>query len=141
HLQIARSLQAARGEEDAYAGEIAHHAALGGDALLAARSAVTAAQRCLRVYAYAEAAELASRGLQHLHRIERMPRIRLQIALCAVLVESGRTARTTTSREAALSRAIVEAQEAGLHSEAAQGFRARALLFYTGEKFDAARDS
>ena len=96
---------------------------------------------CLRVFAYAEAAELASRGLQHLPRIERLTRIRLQIALSEVLVESGRTARTTASLEADLSRAIVEAQEAGLHNEAAQGFRARALLYYMGERFEAAQES
>jgi predicted ATPase/DNA-binding SARP family transcriptional activator len=141
HLQIARELHAARGGDDTFAGEIARHAALGGEALLAAQSALAAGQRCLRVFAYAEAAELASRGLQQLPRIERMNRIRLQIALCEVLVETGRTARATASLESDLSRAIVEAQEAGLHAEAAQGFRARSVLYYTGEKFDAARDS
>jgi predicted ATPase/DNA-binding SARP family transcriptional activator len=141
HLQIARALAAARAGDDTIAGEIAHHATLGGDALLAAQSALAAGQRCLRVYAYAEAAELATRGLQQLPRIERMTRIRLQIALGAVLVESGGTARAVPGLEAELSRAIVEAQEAGLHEEAALGFRTRAFLYYTGEKFEAARES
>src|SRR5262249_61735027 len=79
HLQIARSLESARGADDARAGDIAHHAALGGDALLAAQSSVVAGQRCLRLFAYPEAAELAKRGLQHLPRIERRARIRLEI--------------------------------------------------------------
>ena len=141
HLQIARALQATHGGDDALASEIAHHAALGGDALLAARSAVSAGQRCLRVFAHAEAAELATRGLQHLARIEKNARIRLEIELFTLLVDSGLGARRRPSLEADLSRAIVEAQEAGLHAEAALGFRARSVLYYTGERFDAARDS
>jgi predicted ATPase len=141
HLQIARGLRAARGGDDAYAGTIAHHAMLAGDALLAAESALAGAQRCLRVFAYTEAAELANRGLQLMHRIERISRIRLQIALSAVLVEAGRVGRSASDLEADLSRAIVEAQEAGLHGEAAQGLRARSFLYYTGERFEAARES
>jgi predicted ATPase/DNA-binding SARP family transcriptional activator len=141
HMQIARGLASARAGDDAYAGEIAHHAALGGDALLAAQSALAAGQRCLRMFANAEAAELANRGLQQLPRIERLNRIRLQIALCTLLIESGGSARGAASLEADLSRAIVEAQEAGLHNEATQGFRARALLYYSGERFEAARES
>ena len=140
HLQIARALAVAGGG-DARAGEIAHHAGRGGDALLAAESALAAGQRCLRLYAHAEAAELATRGLAQLPRIERLTRVRLQIALYALLVESGRAARGRASLEADLSRAIVEAQAAGLHAEAAQGFRARAVLYYTGENFDGARES
>ena len=141
HMQIARSLETARGADDARAGEIAHHAALGGDAMLAAQSCVVAGKRCLRLFAYPEAAELAKRGLQHLSRIERTARIGLQIALLGVLVDSGSVGRGTLSLEAELSLAIVEAQAAGLHAAAAHGFRARSMLYYAGEKFDAARDS
>jgi len=141
HLQIAHGLQATNGGDDALASEIAHHAALGGDSLLAARSSVAAGQRCLRVFAHAQAAELATRGLQHLGRIEKTARIHLEIELHTLLVDSGLGARRRPSLEADLSRAIVEAQEAGLHSDAALGFRARSVLYYTGERFDAARDS
>jgi DNA-binding SARP family transcriptional activator len=141
HLQIARGLSAATAGDDARAGEIAHHAVLGGDGLLAAESALVAGQRCLRLYAHAEAAELATRGLQQLPRVERLARIRLQIALYALLIDSGRAARGRASLEADLSRAIMDAQAAGLHAEAGRGFRARAVLHYTGENFDGARES
>ncbi|HSS37696.1 MAG TPA: AAA family ATPase, partial [Polyangia bacterium] len=140
HLQVARALQAARGD-DALAGEIAHHAGLGGDARLAAQAAVAAGQRCLRLYAHAEAAELANRGLQHAARLDRLDRVPLQIGLYGVLVGSGGAARGSTPIEAGLSRAIVEAQELGLHAAAAEGFHVRSVMHYFGSDFEAAHAS
>jgi DNA-binding SARP family transcriptional activator len=141
HLQIARALEAARGGDDALASEIAHHAGVGGDDLLAARASLAAGRRCLRLYAQAEAAELAARGLQQVGRLDRQSRARLQIGLYAVLVDSGHANRNVATVEAGLSRAIVEAQEAGLHAEAADGFRVRSLLHYADQNFAAARES
>ncbi|HVY38071.1 MAG TPA: AAA family ATPase, partial [Polyangia bacterium] len=140
HLQVARALQAAR-SDDALAGEIAHHAGLGGDARLAAQAALAAGQRCLRLYAQAEAAELANRGLQHAAGLERLDRVPLQIGLYGVLVGSGRSARGSTPVEAGLSWAIAEAQELGLHAAAAEGFHVRSVMHYFGSEFEAARAS
>ncbi|HVV16435.1 MAG TPA: AAA family ATPase [Polyangia bacterium] len=140
HLQVARALQAARGD-DALAGEVAHHAGLGGDAKLAAQAAVAAGQRCLRLYAHADAAELANRGLQHAARLDRVDRVPLQIGLYGVLVGSGRVAQGSSPIEAGLSRAIVEAQELGLHAAAAEGFHVRSVMHYFGSDFEAAHAS
>jgi DNA-binding SARP family transcriptional activator len=141
HLQIARGLQDARGDDDAFAGEIAHHAALGGDALVAAEASVVAGRRCLRLFAFTEAAALASRGLQHLPRIEKRARIRLQMGLYAVLVDSGQALRRIPTFEADLTRAINDAQDAGQHTEAAGGFQLRSALHFSTENFTSARES
>ena len=133
-------MQAARGD-DALAGEIAHHAGLGGDARLAAKAALAAGQRCLRLYAQAEAAELANRGLQHAAHLDRLERVPLQIGLYGVLVGSGRSSRGSMPMEAGLSRAIVEAQELGLHAAAAEGFHVRSVMHYFGSDFEAAHAS
>ena len=95
----------------------------------------------MRLCAHADAAELANRGLQHAARLERSDRVPLQISLYAVLVDSGRAARGSTPIEAGLSRAIVEAQELGLHAAAAEGFRVRSFLHYFGRDFEAAHAS
>lgn len=73
HLRVAGVL------EDA--AEIAHHAALGGDLALAARSCVEAARRCLRLFAGAEADALARRGLQYAASLPERERVPLLLEL------------------------------------------------------------
>jgi len=142
HMQIARALDRSRAGDDTRAGEIAHHAAIGGDATLAAEASAAAGRRSLRLFALAEAAELATRGLAHLARVERLARVRLQIELYTVLVQTGQAGwRRVADLEASLSRAIVEAQEVGLHSEAARGFHARSILNFTDQNFERAREA
>ncbi|HEX7828927.1 MAG TPA: hypothetical protein VF787_04700, partial [Thermoanaerobaculia bacterium] len=63
------------------AAEIAHHAALGGDVALAARSCVEAGRRCLRLFAGAEADALARRGLQYAATLPERERVPLQLEL------------------------------------------------------------
>src|SRR5207248_3293667 len=65
HRTIARAL-GSNGIEPARANEVAHHATLGGDAELAVRAALAAAQRCLRMFAKEEAVRLADMGLAQL---------------------------------------------------------------------------
>ncbi|MGN6183772.1 MAG: AAA family ATPase [Thermoanaerobaculia bacterium] len=73
HLRVAGVL------EDA--ADIAHHAALGGDNALAARSCVEAARRCLRLFAGAEADALAKRGLQYAASLPDRERVQLLLEL------------------------------------------------------------
>ena len=95
----------------------------------------------MRLYARTEAAELANRGLQHAARLDRLERVPLQIGLYRVLVGSGGAARGATPIEAGLSRAILEAQELGLHAAAAEGFHVRSVMHYFGSDFEAAHAS
>lgn len=122
HLQTARALFATPDASGALAGDIAHHAALGGDAELAARACLIAAERCVRLFAASEAAELARRGLRHLPTLPRALRIQLHIKLLHAYMRSG-TARGATLRQidGELTRVVIEAQDAGLHADAASG--------------------
>jgi DNA-binding SARP family transcriptional activator len=141
HLQIARTLHRTRGGDDTVSGEIAHHATLGGDPELAVRAYVAAGTRCVRLFAHGEAAELATRGLQQVHRLERNTRIGLHIALLHLIHDSGRAARRRPQLPGELTRLVMEAQDAGLAAEASRGFFVLSLIQFVGENFDAAKNS
>jgi DNA-binding SARP family transcriptional activator len=64
HRHIARALGETHDPDRALAGEIVHHAALAGDFDVAARAAIRAGKRCLRLFAYGEARNVARQGLQ-----------------------------------------------------------------------------
>jgi len=141
HLEIARQLHRLGDGDDRFAGEVAHHAALGGDPALAAEAAVIAGRRCLRMFAFSEAAELCLRGLPHLPRLEHTTRIRLQLELYGVLVGSGQAEQRIPAIELELTRAILDAQDTGLHAEAARGFHTRSLLHFKRQNIEGARES
>ena len=62
HRHIARVIAAIAERDDHLAGDLAHHAALAGEDALAAAACVTAGERCLRLFANAEASALADEG-------------------------------------------------------------------------------
>src|SRR5205823_3717315 len=105
--------------DDQLAGDVAHHAALGGDVALAVRASIAAGDRCLRVFALAEAAEIAQRALELLEPLEPVARARGRIELLRVLV-AARTGPRRRGLEATIARAVLEAEEAGV-AEAVQG--------------------
>ena len=143
HLQIARVLQRTRSGDETDAtisGEIAHHAALGGDAELATAAYVAAGERSLRLYAFGEAALLAKRGLQHVGRLERKARIQQHIALLGIFINSGRSPRTLPSLGNEVTRLVLEAQDAGLPAVAANGFFYLSMISYVGENADGAQN-
>jgi DNA-binding SARP family transcriptional activator len=118
HLRIARALDAHPDPDGALAAEVAHHAALGGDDALATRACVRAGQRCQRLFAYAEAAELADRGRSHLRALPREERLPLEAALLDLYVHSGTSDVRAADAEAALQQVIEEARAAGLEDTA-----------------------
>ncbi len=139
HLQIARAFD--RGVDGALAGDVAHHAALGGDSALAARAYVLAAQRCLRIFANDEAVRLADRGMQHLLALDRPTGVALRLAFLQVHVLSGRWLHRARALNEELSRAIVDAQDAGLQAAAADGLQTLSIMQHDGGDFLGARDS
>jgi DNA-binding SARP family transcriptional activator len=145
HLQIARVLQrtgARDGADGAISGEIAHHATIGGDAELATSAYVAAAERSMRLYAFGEAAELAHRGLQHVGRLKREPRIQHHISLLGILINSGRSSRASLPHVTnEMARLVMEAQDAGLPADASRGFFFLSVINYVGEDPDAARSN
>jgi predicted ATPase/DNA-binding SARP family transcriptional activator len=122
HLQLARTLGALPDPEAALAGDVAHHAAVGGDAELAATASVAAGERSLRLFAYAEASALAERGMEHVGRLARDQRIHLHMALLRIAVHASVAVAGARNLETEISRVTLEAQDAGLAADAATGF-------------------
>jgi hypothetical protein len=140
HLAIARALADADAG-DAVAGDVAHHAALGGDAELSARSAVRAGARCLRVFANAEATEVAERGLAVVARVPRAVAVPIEIELYDVLSWAGRWSTRMAELAAGLERAIADADRVGLAAAARRGREVLGFARYKTRDFDGAYDS
>ncbi|MBV8758652.1 MAG: AAA family ATPase [Deltaproteobacteria bacterium] len=140
HLQIARVLAALPDPDGEHAVEVAHHAGLGGDSALCADACVTAGRRCLRLFAPEEAAVHARRGLTHVVRLSGEARIRLQIELLSVAHLGDLDGRHIAELTRALERAVLDAQAAGCHAEAARGYNVLSHLHFRSNDFDSARE-
>lgn len=140
HLQLARALSAVSDPESALAGDIAHHAALGGDAELAARATVAAGERSLRMFAYADAYALTERAMRHLDTLPRTRRIELHMALLKIAVHAGVAVPGARSLNSELSRLTLEAQDAGLAPEVATGFYLLSFRHHVRGEYAAAHD-
>jgi DNA-binding SARP family transcriptional activator len=139
HAQIARVLDA-RGGDGADAGDVAHHAALGGDDERATRACLAAGKRCMRIFAYAEAAALAERGIRHARRLRQETGLPIQMELLKVYVHSGAGRRRVQELEGELSRVITSCQEAGLHAQVQTGFYLSSFLHYHDGAYALARE-
>jgi len=141
HLRIARALHELAGTDTALAGDVAHHAALGGDSGLAARACLDAAERCLRLFANDEAARVADIATPHLAKLPRETRLPLHLALLQVKAVSGRWLQRTEELYRELTRVVLEAQDAGLDTDVARGFHTMSLLQRDSGDFLGARES
>ena len=124
HSQIARILDAEFGANDAMAGDLIRHAELAEDHPRAARACVLAGERSLRLFANSDAMTLARRGRLHLtHLPDDELRRELVISLfrVEVLAASGPGLRPLPFEVGELSRAVADAEAAGLHAAAATG--------------------
>jgi predicted ATPase len=141
HMQIARTLAALPDAAGSMAGDLAHHAALGGDDELCARACADAGERCITLFANAEAAELADRGLSRLHALSRDARLPLQIRLLRVKTHSGAWLHRSPELYAEISRVALEAQSAGLFSNAAMALYVASELHWARGDFSGAKES
>ncbi|MBD2461381.1 AAA family ATPase [Oscillatoria sp. FACHB-1407] len=130
HLQIAQALKKSLATDDSLAGDIAYHASLGDDHELAASTYMIAAERCLRLFAYAEASQLTQQGLHHCQFLDECTRVRCQIELLKLHVLAGVTKDRAAKVETQLRRLIDEAQTLGLKDEEATGFEVLIALNY-----------
>jgi DNA-binding SARP family transcriptional activator/tetratricopeptide (TPR) repeat protein len=140
HLQLARALETLSDPEAAMAGDIAHHAALGGDDELAARASIAAGERSLRMFAYSEAYALAARGRQRLDGLPTATRIRLHMALLRIAVHASVAVPDARNVEGEISHLTFEAQNAGLPAEAASGFHLLSFRHHQDGKYAAAHE-
>lgn len=128
HYQIAQTLRQTIAVDEAVAVDVAHHAALGGDFLLATASSLTAAQRSLKLFAYSEAAELAQRGIQDCQHLDDRSRIPFHVKLLQVFVLTGVPKNRVAQVEAELHQLIAEANRLGLQDEEAIALEALIAL-------------
>jgi DNA-binding SARP family transcriptional activator len=134
HARIARVLAARPDADGALASDVAYHASLGGEDELAASACARAGKRCLRVFAYAEAAELAARGLPHVGKLPQETRLNLQVRLLRLYVHSGMSRERAAKVEAELRGIVSEAESAGLHDVAQAAFEVLTFVdWYTGQ--------
>jgi predicted ATPase len=89
HRRAAQVL-AAESDKASAAAEVAHHAALAGEAALAARASVEAGRYCVRLYANTEAQAFARSGSRHAEGLPERERVSLQIELMEVSFSAGR---------------------------------------------------
>jgi len=137
HLHIARALGTS---DDALAGDVAHHAAVGGDVDLAVRACIAAGKRCVRLFANGAALELARRGLELASTLPTRARIEGSAELYGVAV----TARDQDlpELEKGISRLFVDALTAGLHDSAQLAMHYLTHVRYRSEDWaKAAEDS
>ncbi len=137
HLHVARALDKVSDPDGALAGDIAHHGALGGDSALAARAYVVAGERCLRLFALADASRLAASGMQHAAHLPPEANIRLRLDLLAVQVHSNQWLKRSHEIEAELRRVARLAEQREMHAEASRAYYL--VSFVHNERGDFAR--
>jgi DNA-binding SARP family transcriptional activator/predicted ATPase len=130
HTHIAQALDTIATPAVPLINDVAHHADLGSNHSLAANACLRAAERCLRVFAYAEAAELSQRGLAHCEYLGTNQRIHLQLLLLKATVKAGVAKERVTALRQALQDLIQEATTLGLTEEEAIGLEALISLNY-----------
>jgi DNA-binding SARP family transcriptional activator len=140
HAQIARVLDSEASGDGSEAGDVAHHAALGGDDALATRACLAAASRCIRIFAYADVAALAEQGIAHAEHLRPEVGLPLQMDLQELEVHSDVGRQRTAELEEALARLIARCQDAGLHAQLRKGFYLRSFLHYHGDQFAMAQE-
>ncbi|HSN81030.1 MAG TPA: AAA family ATPase [Polyangiales bacterium] len=141
HLRIARLLRDRDDPDGTIALELAHHASVAGDAAMAARACVVAGNRCLRVFANAEAYTHARRGLRLVEELPDPERLKLRIELEQVSL--GAHWAEDPQAEARRIEALAEqALDAGCAEHARLGFTLVSYLrWYEGAMGEAHRAS
>jgi DNA-binding SARP family transcriptional activator/predicted ATPase len=130
HTHIAQALNTIATSTSPLINDVAHHADLGGDHQLAATACGMAAERCLRVFAYAEAAELTQRGIRHCPYLETGDRIHLHLNLLKVGVKAGVPKPQAAHLQQTLQALIQETVALGLKDDESTGLEALIVLNY-----------
>ena len=141
HLQLARVLSNWPDPDGDLSGDLAHHAALGGDSETAARAYLAAAQRCVRLFAWGEASELCRRGIEQLLRLDRATKLHLHIELLGAEVMGKPSPQRVREIDVELLRALTAAEEAGLHKDAVRGYYLRSVVQFRSENAGGAAET
>lgn len=88
HRRIAQELHRLSDTDGTVVADLARHASLAGEAVMAARACVDAGRRCLQVFATAEALQLGRRGAHYAQQLVEPERTRMLIDLWDVRLSS-----------------------------------------------------
>ena len=130
HTHIAQALNKIAAPTSQLINDVAYHADLGSDHELAASASLMAAERYLRIFAYAEASEFAQRGLRHCPYLELTTRVRLQAGLLRASVKAGVPKDRVVPLQQLIQQLIQEAAALQLKDEEAIGLEALIGLNY-----------
>jgi DNA-binding SARP family transcriptional activator len=140
HRNIARALQTAHDPDDALAGEIVRHASLAGDHEMAVTAAIAAGARCLRMFAYTDAIEIARLALQFSESLPEMDRVKRQMQLFEIIMVSRGPVAARLPFAPRVTELIDQAHRLGLSYAAAIGSHLLAGLYADSDRLgDAAR--
>jgi hypothetical protein len=142
HRQSARMLHALSDEQGLYASDLAYHAARGGIWDVAAKSAVRAGERALRLAAREEAFALAQRGLRDLDMMEtddRVGAMEIRAGLLRVMVHAGLGRRDVSALREELTSLIAEAQRCRETSVERGAYYLLSIIAEESGDFDAAQ--
>ena len=134
HTHIAQTLHQLLSSHPDEISNVAYHASLGGERLLAASASLAASERHLRLFAYNEAAQVAQQGIKHCQYLEAETRIRLHLKLLRVYVKTGISKEQVDSLAKELQQLINEASLMGLKDEEAIGLEALIVLSYDHDR-------
>jgi DNA-binding SARP family transcriptional activator len=133
HGHIARVLHGLSDPDGMRVADVAHHAGLAGDHGLCAEACLQAGQRFLRMFAYAEAAELCDRGLPHAARLAPRERIYFSVGLLRLRIHSAMTAQEAARIEPALQALAREAEDLRLPDQVRVALEALTFVnWYSG---------
>ena len=130
HRHIALQLQEMEDPDDTRSSDIAYHAMIGQQPELAAISFLAAAERGLRLFAYADATSLAQQGIQQCQTLSPSSQVSLQLRLLKVCVLAGMHTAQAQQVAIDLDRLITEARQLGLEEDEAIGRQALIALHY-----------
>lgn len=141
HLRLARALDRLRGSGVlATSSEVASHALAGGDVDLAVRASAAAAEECVSVLAFREAAELARQGIEHLDSVDASKRRSLHLRLLRLFLHPGMPGHRPDALENDVRRLTEQARASADYEDARAGYQLLATLHYQRGDFDTARE-
>jgi hypothetical protein len=130
HTHIAQSLHVLADATSPLIDAVAHHADLGRDHALAAAACLAASRRCLRVFAYGDAAELTQRGIHHCQYLPTQARLHHHIQLLDVYVHTVVPKSQVFTLQQRLQELMQAAVDQGLQDDEATGLQALIVLNY-----------
>jgi DNA-binding SARP family transcriptional activator len=130
HRRIAAVLHGVPDPDLILAADVARHADEGGDSLVCATACAGAAQRCLSVFAYAEAEALLELGRRHAARLAPDDSIPVQVRLLQLFLHPGLRLRQPGDLARDLAELCAAAQRHGRESDFAKALHLLARVYH-----------